>query len=175
VRAAEEAFAYERGIFSAEARNWPDLREQGGEGARPFLTMWCHGAPGAGLARLLSLRHADSPELRQEAADAIATTLEQGFGKNHSLCHGDLGNLDVLRQAARITNDAALDARSDALASSVLESISTQGWLCGVPLGVESPGLMTGLAGVGYGLLRLAEPDGVPSVLSLDLPKESEQ
>ncbi|MCG8458160.1 MAG: hypothetical protein MI919_17925, partial [Holophagales bacterium] len=29
-------------------------------------------------------------------------------------------------------------------------------------------GLMTGLSGVGYGLLRLAKPDSVPSVLAVD-------
>ena len=35
---------------------------------------------------------------------------------------------------------------------------------------VESPGLMTGLAGIGYGLLRLAEPTRMPSVLVLEPP-----
>jgi lantibiotic modifying enzyme len=30
--------------------------------------------------------------------------------------------------------------------------------------------LMTGLAGIGYELLRLAKPERVPSVLSLDPP-----
>ena len=38
----------------------------------------------------------------------------------------------------------------------------------GTPLEVESPGLMTGLAGVGHGLLRLAAPDRIPSVLLLE-------
>ena len=33
-----------------------------------------------------------------------------------------------------------------------------------------SPGLMTGLAGMGYALLRLAEPAHVPSVLMLAPP-----
>jgi hypothetical protein len=35
---------------------------------------------------------------------------------------------------------------------------------------VESPGLMTGLAGIGYGLLRAADPECVPSVLTLSPP-----
>ena len=38
------------------------------------------------------------------------------------------------------------------------------------PSGVETPGLMTGLAGIGYGLLRLAEPRRTPSVLALEPP-----
>ena len=44
------------------------------------------------------------------------------------------------------------------------------GWICANPVGVESPGLMTGLAGIGHELLRLAEPDRVPSVLVLEPP-----
>jgi lantibiotic modifying enzyme len=33
------------------------------------------------------------------------------------------------------------------------------------------PGMMTGLAGIGYGLLRLAEPERVPSVPVLEPPR----
>jgi hypothetical protein len=40
-------------------------------------------------------------------------------------------------------------------------------------LAVETPGLMTGLAGIGYGLLRLAVPTRVPSVLVLEGPVRS--
>jgi hypothetical protein len=32
-------------------------------------------------------------------------------------------------------------------------------------LKVKVPGLMTGMAGIGYQLLRLAQPDGIPSIL----------
>ena len=52
----------------------------------------------------------------------------------------------------------------------VVDSIERNGWLCGNALDVESPGLMTRLAGIGYELLRLAEPDKVPSVLALGPP-----
>jgi lantibiotic modifying enzyme len=57
------------------------------------------------------------------------------------------------------------------LSSAIVDTIATQGWLSGIPLGVESPGLMTGLAGIGYALLRLAVPTRVPSVLVLEAPK----
>ena len=49
----------------------------------------------------------------------------------------------------------------------VLASINRLGWVCGTRGRVVSPGLMNGLAGIGFGLLRLAAPR-VPSVLSLD-------
>jgi hypothetical protein len=61
----------------------------------------------------------------------------------------------------------------DRWGAAVLVSIDRDGWRCGNPLGVESPGLMTGLAGIGYGLLRIAEPTLVPSALALQPPAHS--
>ena len=52
----------------------------------------------------------------------------------------------------------------------MLDSMDERGWLCGVALGVETPGLMTGLAGIGYGLLRLADPHRVPDLLTVEPP-----
>ena len=99
------------------------------------------------------------------------TTLAQGFGNNHSLCHGDLGNLELLLQASEILDEPQWGAQVSRIAAMIVESIDRHGWLCGIPLGVESPGSMTGIAGIGYELLRLAEPTHVPSVLVLEPPK----
>jgi hypothetical protein len=44
------------------------------------------------------------------------------------------------------------------------------GFRCGTPGAVAGPGLLTGLAGLGHGLLRLARPDRVPAVLLLRPP-----
>lgn len=49
----------------------------------------------------------------------------------------------------------------------LLRSMVGQGYLCGTPHAVESPGLMTGIAGIGYALLHFCEPQRVPSVLTL--------
>ncbi|HEX7331906.1 MAG TPA: type 2 lanthipeptide synthetase LanM family protein [Pyrinomonadaceae bacterium] len=168
--AALSGMEYERSLFSPEIDNWRDLRqldnsENGSSGS--FITAWCHGAPGVGLGRLHSLKQVDDAEIRSEIKSAIKNTLAHGFGQNHSLCHGDLGNLEFLSQAAEILSDAELQVQVESRAASVLESMKQHGWLCGVPLSVETPGLMTGLAGIGYGLLRLLEPSSVPSVLVL--------
>jgi type 2 lantibiotic biosynthesis protein LanM len=151
---------YERSQFSSNLGNWRDLRAADRDDA--CMTAWCHGAPGIGLSRLLSLPWIDGAETRSEIDTAFQTTLESGFGGNHCLCHGDLGNVDVLLEAGLTT--AAYRA-----AGVVLESIERDGWLCGNPVEIESPGLMTGLAGIGYELLRLAAPERVPSVLALEL------
>ncbi len=175
---AVAAIEYERSHFLPEAENWLDLRsftdtvlKEKEEQSASCMCAWCHGATGIGLARLRSLPHLDNPEIRSEIDTALRTTLAKGFGNNHSLCHGDLGNLELLLQASLTLDQSQWQPQVDRLAAIILESINKHGWLCGVPSGVETPGLMTGLAGIGYGLLRLAEPDNVPSVLVLESPK----
>src|SRR5262249_7578235 len=130
---------------------------------------WCHGAPGIGLARLRSLPHLDDEQTHAEINIALETTLTEGFGRDHCLCHGDLGNLELVLYAGQHV-EPRLGVEARRLASKILYGAQQHGWLCGVPFDVETPGLMTGLAGIGYELLRLADPTRVPSVLSLEGP-----
>ena len=167
-QAAREALAYERSRFSAEQGNWPDLR--GEQSADKFKTSWCHGSTGIGLGRLASLRHMDDAMVREEISIALADTRAVGLGRTHSLCHGDLGNLELLLSARELPGQAGLAAEVERWTAIVLDSLERDGALSGVPLGVETPGLMVGLSGIGYQLLRLAEPRKVPSVLVLEPP-----
>ena len=174
-RLALATLAYERRVFSPQAQNWPDFLEpeKSAEARQVTLTTdngmsyqatWCHGAPGIGLSRLASLPYIDDEKIREEIAIALKTTVAS-FGLNHSLCHGDLGNLETLLVATQILDDPWCHEQFHHFRGLILDSIETDGWLTGVPLGIETPGLMTGLAGIGYELLRLAEPERVPSVL----------
>lgn len=170
---ARGALEYEAGLFSAEQSNWPDYRYEETPGATPgaepvdCMTTWCHGAPGMGLARLAMLGDLDSSGIRADIAAAITTTITEGFGRSHSLCHGDAGNLELLAEASRVLGDEELATRVHGATTALLEAGEREGWRCGVLPGVEAPGLMMGLAGIGYGLLRLALPEQVPSVLTL--------
>jgi lantibiotic modifying enzyme len=47
----------------------------------------------------------------------------------------------------------------------ILDAVRRHGPCCGTPGRVPTPGLLSGLAGIGYGLLRLGFPGRVPSVL----------
>jgi lantibiotic modifying enzyme len=135
------------------------------------MCAWCHGAPGVGIARVAGLPHLDDPTVREEIAVAVETTRAQGFGDNHSLCHGDLGNLDFLLSAARALDDRELLSEVYRSAAGVIRSIEERGWLFGLPGNVETPGLMVGLAGIAYGLARLAAPDRLPSILAAAPPE----
>lgn len=82
-----------------------------------------------------------------------------------SLCHGELGIAEALTVLAG--RDERVAAARRRRAGLVLDALGRHGAVCGTPGGVTTPGLLTGLAGIGYGLLRLGFPDRVPSVLLL--------
>lgn len=145
---------------------YPDLRRGAKAGER---VAWCHGAPGAGLARARIARVLGDRGLDAELRAAVATTLRAGFGGGHSLCHGDAGNLELLLTARRALDDGALDAELDTHTHTFIDDLAN-GWRCGVPHDLDVPGLMTGVAGIGLGLLRLADPDSTPSILTLEAP-----
>jgi lantibiotic modifying enzyme len=116
---------------------------------------WCQGDAGIALARTL-LPHTETTMF----ADAPVP-------HDLSLCHGELGTTEVLTVLAgtdRQTDAARALRRRAGLALSVLRR---HGPLCGVPGDVPTPGLLTGLAGIGYGVLRLAAPQSVPSAVLL--------
>ena len=169
------AIDYERSLFSAPAGNWRDLRVPVGDNGHDrrdvFMTAWCNGAPGIGLARLSTLNQFDDVEVRREIDVALGTTIRNGFSDNHSLCHGDLGNVEFLLQAGQLLGDPQWPAHAYRHAANVVESVAHNEYACGTPSGVASPGLMTGMAGIGYELLRLADPERVPSVLMLEPPR----
>jgi type 2 lantibiotic biosynthesis protein LanM len=159
--AALEAIEYDRSLFSAAHGNWLDLRHEG-----VCATAWCHGAPGIGLARLSALPHIHDETIhdetiRGEVAVAVKATLQSGLGSGDCLCHGAMGNILFLMDAAEFVAAQDLD-RARQAASGVARRI--------LQSDVEPLGLMTGAAGIGYGLLQMAHPDRVPSVLRLESP-----
>jgi type 2 lantibiotic biosynthesis protein LanM len=171
---ALEAMLYEHGQYSSAAGNWAENApgsEPGTEKETGPSMAWCYGAPGIGLARVAAIKHIDHPIVREDLQLAIQATLSYGLGANHSLCHGDLGNLDFLLQASQATGGQELGLKLDELTNQIIAGMKKYGWLCGVPLSVESPALMNGLAGICYGLLQIAAPDRVPSVLTLSPPQ----
>ncbi len=191
--AALAALTYERSLFSPEQRNWLDLRKRPtsaspqpdqaapaqAPGARCGMS-WSHGVPGIALGRLVSLPYLDDATMRTELELALETTIADGFGfsheqvgPNHSLAHGDCGNLETVLLAAQTLQTPQLHNHLQRLTAQLLESMLQHGWVIGVPLNVETPGLLLGLAGIGYQCLRLAEPERVPSVLTLASPTAS--
>ena len=174
VDAAFDAIRYERTGFDPSRMNWPDYRLLDGRASGdipPVMWAWCHGAPGIGLARLVALGIRHDRTALEDLCVALESTARFGFDSNDSLCHGDLGNLDLLVSARARGHDGPWTQAITTQSARLVGRLAREEWRCGIPAGVETPGLMTGLAGIGYGLLRLADPSSVPSLLCLEPPR----
>lgn len=166
--AALEAFRYEQSCFDPEKANWPDFRSDPPE----YPVFWCHGATGIGFSRLRAWRLLGDSELLDEARSALVTVRSKlGSAGNFSLCHGTAGNAELLIYASQVLGEKEWLAAAEEAARQGFDQFERRRvpWPCGVPGGNETPDLMLGLAGIGHFYLRLADPVGVPGVLSREL------
>jgi lantibiotic modifying enzyme len=98
---------------------------------------------------------------------AARCSWEHGQGANHTLCHGDLGVWEVvdLALAAGAGPDGLdrvnLDAR-------VICSLGEHGPVVGLARDTLNPGLLAGIGGMAYQLLRANPCCPLPSVLLPD-------
>ncbi len=176
---ARAALAYERSLFSPDEQNWPDLRKERASArstqaaeteAQRFMVAWCHGAAGIGLARLASAAYLEDAPLHDEIDAALTSTQARGFWGRNNLCHGDFGNLETLLVASQIGEWPTLPKRVKQITDALLNNLQATAQQEEPLSDMSSSGLMTGRAGVGLQLLRLAEPERVPSVLLLEPP-----
>ena len=198
---AEQAFLYERGFFSPEAQNWPDLRHNElGEflyqgrtselrdkvlaGDAPpeqplrYMSAWCHGGPGIGLTRLRAWQLTRDPLYLDEARAALSATDTslRDPRMNYSLCHGRGGNAETPLIAARLLGEEEHMETARRVAMEGWEEFERAGapWSCGTMGAVADPGLLLGEAGIGYFFLRLARPE-TPSILLVEAPAAAAQ
>lgn len=161
----QNALAYERGFFCPVEKNWPSFLIPMEK--NPFAVQWCYGALGIGLGRLDMQKDGWQDEfIEQEIAIATETTLVKGLGSYHNLCHGDLGNLEIIFQH----NDANKEQQAWCLIQALLEHMAAGRTQCNECEGVIIPSLMVGHVGLAYQLLRFAHPELVPNVLLLKTP-----
>lgn len=154
--------------------------------------VWCaidaadreDGSPGwsAGTAGLLVAR---------SCLGGTAPHRESGLLTQHpalsdlSLCQGEAGITEALTmlgqaalapaaspsgQSASAPNNAPVSAPPPwrHRAGLIVNAVGRHTRFCGTPGGVPTPGLLRGLAGIGYGLLRAGFTERVPSVLFLE-------
>jgi type 2 lantibiotic biosynthesis protein LanM len=130
-------------------------------GAR--ASAWCRGRAGIALAVLDAPGALDDPHLAAWSRRTVEELGRDRAAPDDSLCHGEAGLCELLGHGALPEARPHWIRRAGALLASVEET----GARSGAPDGVAHPGLLTGLAGIGHGLLRAGFPDRVPAVLLL--------
>ena len=167
------ALEYERAIFRPEALNWPLVNwpEDSAPPSTPvFLNAWCNGAAGLGLGRVGMLDAVDDEQTRAEINAALRKNCLGGLPRVDFLCCGNFGRIEFLLTAGqRLGNPSATREAQQRAALAVRRAEANGGAFSLGPQAEDDhcfqPGLFRGLAGIGYGLLRLAAPETVPSVL----------
>ena len=163
-RMINDYFRFEKGMLNDDGTNWYKNEKQA-----IVSSGWCHGSSGILLSKALLIKYGlPSALVNQDLATALKTTLNSGFGTNPSLCHGDLGNMDILLTVGKIINDNNLIQKSTNIFRWEYENVLTKRWRGKSFRGSEVLGLMLGLSGFAYGILRMTYPDTVQSVLFLE-------
>ncbi|MDX2922363.1 type 2 lanthipeptide synthetase LanM family protein, partial [Streptomyces sp. NE06-03C] len=129
---------------------------------------WCEGAAGVALAIADSPAAREDPELSGWLTSRSAELADIAPLADDSLCHGESSLLELLAHSALPALLPDVRAAWVRRAGMLLASADRAGPRCGTPGGVPHPGLLTGLSGIGHGLLRAGFPDRIGSALLLD-------
>ncbi|WP_100655774.1 type 2 lanthipeptide synthetase LanM family protein [Alteromonas flava] len=171
-----QGLSFENSLFNENKLGWLTRIDHNSktEDSEPTMLSWCHGAPGILLARAAMKQAIVFPEdihkiLDKDIQRAAKITAKSSLFGRDCLCHGILGNLLALFQA----KESGVNEFNYELQKSLTNTIaigSCDGWKSGIPFDEDTPGLMTGLAGIGMALMRLDTPELVPCVLSIQSP-----
>lgn len=151
---AETAIAHEQ-QFLQLAQNWRDARSEN------FYCNWMHGAAGIGLARCGLLPMLDTEIVRHDLELALALTQQVSLDDVDHLCWGNLGRLETVWVAAHRLNRSDLHTFVQQGIADLFQRWHQEGQLRLFPQRIpfiQHPGFFQGTAGIGYQLLRFANP-----------------
>ena len=169
--AAQDALDFEYEIYAPSLGTWPDLRRS----ARPVNAMhgYCSGAPGVGLAMLVCLENAGGGtqwkrKAKENLQRALASCLDQKTLFRDHLCCGNSAAAEFLLEAGSRLKRPELTARAGERLFSMKERAEKRGKYTLLPEGYAQafdPSLFYGVSGIGYEMLRLAQPERIESLL----------
>ena len=156
-----ETLDYENELF-VQGKGWRDMRFENLQ----YKHSWTHGTTGIGISHLLN-----NKEKYAHIIQEVFTMLEKQKKKqNNSLKDGNLGDIELYLLAGQRLKDDRYKDKALSLADEMLENIITESDY-GVEnvFNFEAKGLFNGVAGIGYQLLRINNPEEIPSILTLGL------
>lgn len=158
--AAREAFAFEAALYDDDERNWAQSVEEA-----TYQDRWCHGRTGMSLARVGAGRALGEERLLERARTTLEATADAEPSHLDTLCCGNFGRVEALQAGARRAD--ARKGAAESLARRALARRTDEGHLSlpGHSRAVTNPTLFDGVCGPAYGLLRLENPDALPSLL----------
>lgn len=172
LRVLSRLVEYENSLYSEKNNNWTDLRKFPEEDQnRDQPIAWCHGAAGILLSRLTlynAIKNSGETVLLQQVIKDISLAknklIEDGLHAGFCLCHGNMGNLLILKRYAEIFGDKQVRSICASRFEQILEFLNDQNIL---PTELYNPGFMTGLSGIVYALLKYTMPE-LPLIIGVE-------
>jgi type 2 lantibiotic biosynthesis protein LanM len=169
LEAARQAISYENLLFFPTEGNWREITPIYNPSSPPvFWTTWCHGAPGIALGRIGGYSIDSNEKILQDIDIGLQTTQNVDFQELDHICCGNMGRAEIMLVASEKLGRPEWEAQACGLGSRVVRKAREDGHyqlFADLPGSVFNPSFFQGASGIGYHLLRLADPSKLPSVL----------
>ena len=157
---------YERTRFrqteNGTIKGWLSAEHEGS-----ITASWCHGTPGFLSARLILRQEGyTDDETEAEIAAAVELMKRDSIGTTLTSCHGDLGNLAILRKYADMYGDNKLYRQCTSTFAELYNKYASKAKDSSEMTCQKYNGIMLGLSGIGYSCLRETD-DSIPDHLWL--------
>lgn len=160
--AFKRSLLHDRSFYSDKIQGWIDGRNPSYE---EDSGSWCHGATVVALSRLILTSEGFSDKTIVKELNVAIKQIEKRIGYNLSVCHGSMGNLEILHLLS-MRDDAKVLKWVNTIA---MEISKGQDIICGDDNRNSQVGLFMGFAGIGYQLLKFYDWKNIPSILCLEI------
>jgi hypothetical protein len=152
---------YADDLQSGVLKNEPELT---------YMSAWCHGAPGIGMARSHAYHLTKDEKYFEDVKKSTANTIQANKHKisNYTLCHGLFGNLSLLIDNYIATgNQLVVDIAVEETKTALTEALNTGYYISGISktAGKADADFFNGTSGIGHFLLRMCYPKKIRSIL----------
>lgn len=155
---------YDRSMYDEKTNNWFVNSNK-----EKTSYAWCHGAPGILLSRILIKEYGYNDEkIDDEIKNALNETIKFGFGNNDTFCHGDVGNLEIVKYVAKSLKNEELENNCKYTFSKLVDGYISKRWNKPLLGHGEVYSLMVGMGGLGYSLLLNMDSSDLPKFLWLE-------
>lgn len=128
---------------------------------------WCHGLVGIGLS-YISLNKILGDEIFEEKLKECELGIRNRIYENSDcLCHGNMGIVDFYIEYSKYKNTTNYMKYAKSIISYCV--LQHKKWYCGCKQDIVVYGIMTGISGMGYEMLRFLYPNELPSILLLEI------
>lgn len=145
----------ENSVFDFGKNNWP--RQIGYSSSSDFVDRWCYGSTGIGLGRLgvLKTGAVTNASIRNDIQIALNNAVKSTTKLSASLCCGELGKIELLREASRAFYQKEIFDIAQRRCRLISTAICRGENVFQFGNSGNNFGLFLGAAGIGYTLLRM--------------------